>query len=198
MDGVGGMEAPALAAGAQVAECLGPAMRVRLIALARRFVLDASEAEDIAQETLIRASDVPPDVELAGRVDTWLLRVCRHVAIDHVRSRRSRRGVWAPMPDDAETWARPERHRHTLRDTRAMRRFCLRRWVPIVPRTPVSLRDLPAHARLIMSLYYEKGLSQPTICVMTGLSAPALRVRLFRARGALVEKALRVREPAAA
>ncbi|MHC4845030.1 MAG: sigma factor-like helix-turn-helix DNA-binding protein, partial [Planctomycetota bacterium] len=34
-------------------------------------------------------------------------------------------------------------------------------------------------------LYYERGYSQATICRMTGLSASALRVRLFRARGAL-------------
>jgi DNA-directed RNA polymerase specialized sigma24 family protein len=42
-----------------------------------------------------------------------------------------------------------------------------------------------------MSLYYEKGFSQTTICRMTGLSASALRVRLFRARGSLVARALR-------
>jgi len=73
----------------------------------------------------------------------------------------------------------------------ARRRFRLRRRAPPEVRAVrVSLRDLPAHSRLLMSLYYEKGLSQPTICRMTGLSASALRVRLFRARGALVEKAL--------
>jgi DNA-directed RNA polymerase specialized sigma24 family protein len=40
-----------------------------------------------------------------------------------------------------------------------------------------------------MVLYYERGLSQSTLCRLTGLSPSALRVRLFRARGVLAEEA---------
>jgi RNA polymerase sigma factor (sigma-70 family) len=184
MDGVGGIEAPA--SPASVAESLGPVMRQRLLSFARRFVLDASEAEDVVQEVLLRAGEVPEHIALIGRADSWLLRVCRHLAIDHVRSRRVRRAVWAPMPDEAEGWTHPERHGPVPRDAR---RFVLKRRAP-APRAPVTLRDLPAHVRLLMSLYYEKGYSQSTICSMTGLTTPALRVRLFRARGTLMEKAL--------
>jgi RNA polymerase sigma-70 factor (ECF subfamily) len=190
MDGVGGIEAPASPAEALVAECLGPGMRQRLLAFARRFVTDASEAEDVVQEVLLHAGDVPPHIVAIGRTNSWLLRICRHLAIDHARSRRVRRAVWAPMPDDAREWARPERHRPL---PRSARRFLLKRRAPVAPRAPVSLRDLPAHSRLLMSLYYEKGYSQSTICSMTGLSMPVLRVRLFRARGTLMEQALRPR-----
>ena len=190
MDGVGGMEAPASAAGAHVAECLGPVMRQRLLNFARRFVPDASEAEDVVQEVLLRAGEVPEHITLIGRTDSWLLRVCRHLAIDHVRSRRVRRAVWAPMPDDADTWTPPERPRSERWGpvARGARRFVLRRRTP-APRARVTLRDLPAHSRLLMSLYYERGLSQSAICSMTGLTTPALRVRLFRARGELMQQA---------
>jgi len=148
------------------------AMRDRLAAFARRFVGDAWEAEDIAQETLVRAGRSVNGLRRGDRAEAWLFRICRHAAIDHVRSRRVRRGVWAPMPLDGEGWAVPAA---PDADTESS--------APVGP--PVNLRALPAHHRLLMSLYYEQGWSQATICRMTGLSPSALRVRLFRARGAL-------------
>jgi len=198
MDGVGGLEAsasrrgrpvPCAPAGAtaragHIAEDLALELRQRLVAFARSLVDDPNEAEDIAQEVLLRAGCVPDELLRSGRPDAWLLRVCRHVAIDHLRSRRTRAGVWGPMPDDAEAWALHERHRPAARQvpprSRARRR-------PRRPARPLvlSLRDLPPAARLLMSLHYERGLTQPTLCRLTGLSTAALRVRLFRARGTL-------------
>jgi len=193
MDGVGGIEAPYGLEG-RLQECLGPEMRRRLEAFARRFVDDAIDAEDIAQEVLARVGLDPLGLLAAERADSWMLRMCRHVAIDHVRSRRVRQAVWAPMPEEPDVAGLAGESRWAGRlAAEGWRRFRLRRRVPpeaSAGRARVSLRDLPAPSRLLMSLYYEKGLSQPTICRMTGLSASALRVRLFRARGALVERAL--------
>jgi len=194
MNGVGGIEVAANLRSSRLAECLGPVMRQRLVAYACRFVADAMEAEDVAQEVLLRAGTDPAGLLAAERADAWLLRMCRHVAIDHVRARRVRQVVWSAMPDGAEAQElEADRARPMGRlAASARRRFCLKRRVALHPRAAhVSLRDLPSPARLLMSLYYEKGLSQPTICRMTGLSAPALRVRLFRARGALVARAQR-------
>jgi len=190
MDGVGGIEAPLGVEAARLQQLLGPAMRRRLEAFAHRLVDDATEAEDIAQEVLLRAGLDPAGLLAAERADAWLLRVCRHVAIDYVRARRVRQVVWAPMPDEKE---HPGEGRHAGgRAAADWRRFKLRRRAPPEARgARVSLRDLPAQSRLLMSLYYEKGFSQPTICRMTGLSASALRVRLFRARGSLVTRAVR-------
>ncbi|HEX5009537.1 MAG TPA: sigma-70 family RNA polymerase sigma factor [Planctomycetota bacterium] len=187
---MGGIEAPRGLEGGRLESFLGPAMRRRLEAFARRFVEDETEAEDIAQEVLLRAGLDPSGLLAAERADSWLLRVCRHVAIDHVRARRVRQAVWAPMPDESDCLI--EGRHATGRVSADWRRFKLRRRAPPEARgARVSLRDLPAQSRLLMSLYYEKGYSQPTICRMTGLSASALRVRLFRARGSLVARALR-------
>lgn len=142
-----------------------PEVRDRLVSFARRFVGDRGEAEDIAQETLMRAATGRATLRSRERAEAWLFRICRHAAIDYVRARRVRRGVWAPMSDEIEAWATSGSAGRAVR--------------------PVDLRRLPAHHRLIMALYYERGLSQPTLCRMTGLSASALRVRLFRARGTL-------------
>ena len=152
-----------------------PELRRRLVAFARRFVRDAGEAEDIAQETLFRAASGRARLRSAERAEAWLFRICRHAAIDHVRSRRVRRAVWSAMTSEIEGWATP---------TDAE---------PQDPRVPIrpDLFALPAHHRLLIVLYYERGLSQATISRMTGLSPSALRVRLFRARGVLANGALR-------
>lgn len=192
--GVGGIESTAarrrqapIARGepaGQVAEGLALELRQRLVSFARSLVDDRCEAEDIAQEVLLRAGAVPAAALADGRPDSWLLRVCRHVAIDHLRSRRVRAGVWGAMPEDAESLPCEARRRvgSQARPPRTRARRPPRR-----PRRTqgLSLRDLPPAARLLMSLHYERGLSQPTLCRLSGLSTSALRVRLYRARGAL-------------
>jgi RNA polymerase sigma-70 factor (ECF subfamily) len=151
----------------------GPAMRRRLAAFARRFVGPRGDAEDVAQEALARASDRLATLRSPERAEAWLLRICRHAAIDHVRWRAVRRHVWAPMPEEAESWAVPEAPRSEPEPP---------------PGAVIDLRVLPAHHRLLMSLHYEKGLAQGRICRLTGLSASALRVRLFRARAVLARR----------
>jgi RNA polymerase sigma-70 factor (ECF subfamily) len=153
---------------------LGPSMSQRLTAFARRFVSDRCEAEDIAQEALMRARDNLSALRSPSKAEAWLFRICRHAAIDHARARRVRRVVWAPMPDEGETWVTPL--------TPGPESLGLDEG----PSDRLDLSALPAHQRLLVSLHYERGLSQPTLCRMTGLLPSALRVRLFRARGTLL------------
>ncbi len=187
-DGVGGLAAagarsdtagPAAsgATGASdVADWFGAAMQKRLAAFARRFV-GVDDADDIAQETLLRAGAGLAALRAADRAEAWLFRICRHTAIDHVRARRVRRRFWSPLPDDAAVTVRIEPaaapSASAARDA-------------ILDELIAGLRRLPAHHRLLMTLRYVKGYSGETICRMTGLSEPALRVRLFRARWELV------------
>lgn len=146
-----------------------PAMHRRLVAFARRFVGDAGEAEDIAQETLMRAGAGPRQLRSPDRAEAWLFRICRHAAIDLVRSRRVRRAVWGQLPEDASELG-PIHEDASAEDAGG---------------AELDLADVPAHHRLLLDLHYRKGLSQPVLCRMTGLSPSALRVRLYRARRAL-------------
>ncbi|HZM01156.1 MAG TPA: RNA polymerase sigma factor, partial [Planctomycetota bacterium] len=148
---------------------LGPATSRRLAAFARRFVHDPGEAEDVAQEALLRATHNLASLRSPGKAEAWLFRICRHAAIDHSRARAVRRAVWAPMPDEAGP--QPTAVAEAGRASR--------------PAAGFDLRALAPHQRLLVSLHYERGLSQSTLCRMTGLMPSALRVRLCRARGAL-------------
>lgn len=141
----------------------------RLVGYARRFVGDHAEAEDIAQDTWMRAVRHALPAE---RPEAWLFRVCRHAAIDHVRARRVRKPVWrqAAEPGSLEAPA-PE---------------------PVgaepSPRLGSLLREhgrLSPSQRLLLDLHYGRTVPQPALCRMAGLEPSALRVRLFRARRAL-------------
>ena len=75
------------------------ALRPRAFAVGYRMLGSVAEAEDIAQETLLRVSMLvtPPDEPMA-----WVTTVATRLAIDHLRLARVRResyvGPWLPEP----------------------------------------------------------------------------------------------------
>ncbi len=80
------------------------ALRRRLLALARRWLADGSEAEDLVQDTYLRTAtgDLPPTA--AGH-EAWLVTVLRHLCIDVLRRRERYRGgggaSWLARPRPA-------------------------------------------------------------------------------------------------
>lgn len=147
-------------------------LRDRLLRYARQLVGDAGEAEDLAQETLLRVSQGLGGLRSRARVEGWMFRICRHVAIDHLRRRRVRRHVWS----------------HVSLEVGELD--------PAAPAEPgaadsADLAALTAHQRVLVALHHVRGLPQATLCRMSGLSPPALRVRLFRARRHLRERVRR-------
>ncbi len=68
-----------------------------------RLIGDATEAQDAAQETFVRAYHGlrrPAFRRGSGAFSTWLFRVARNVALDIIRKRRRRPA--SPLPDPAE------------------------------------------------------------------------------------------------
>ena len=75
------------------------AERTFLFGLCYRMTGTASDAEDVVQETFVRALEKPPrDVESALR--PWLVRVAMNLSRDLLRrrKRRSYHGIWLPTP----------------------------------------------------------------------------------------------------
>ncbi len=168
--------------GSQFENWASAQMRRRLVSFARRFVKDAHEAEDIVQEVLLRAEEGQAGLRTEERAENWLFRICRHAAIDHVRSRKVRRGVWGSMPEEVDGWAMPTGERPVQRSLRVP---------PVAERgRPLSLglTGVPAHQRLLLELYYGRGLGHAALSKRSGLSTSALRVRLYRARQILAQQ----------
>ena len=62
----------------------------RVVAQANRLLRDAAEAEDVAQEAMLRLWKIAPDWRAGdAKVSTWLYRVTANLATDRLRRRRS-------------------------------------------------------------------------------------------------------------
>jgi RNA polymerase sigma-70 factor, ECF subfamily len=77
-------------------------LRPRLVGIAYRMLGSVGEAEDIAQEALLRLHDALRRGEQIASPAAWLTAVATRLAIDHLRSARVRReayvGPWLPEP----------------------------------------------------------------------------------------------------
>jgi RNA polymerase sigma factor (sigma-70 family) len=78
----------------------------RVLSYATRMVSDRAEAEDVAQESMLRLWKIAPEWRQGeAKVSTWLYRVATNLCTDRLRARQRRRAVAledAPeMPDGA-------------------------------------------------------------------------------------------------
>jgi RNA polymerase sigma factor (sigma-70 family) len=80
----------------------------RMLSLAQRMLGDAAEAEDVAQEAMLRAwKQAPRWTPGQARFDTWLHRVALNLCYDRLRRRREI--ATDVMPDQIDDGPTPDR-----------------------------------------------------------------------------------------
>ncbi len=57
------------------------------------------EAEDLAQETFLKAWRSLHTLEDDDRFGPWLYRIATHTALDHLRKQKHRQEIWVQSPD---------------------------------------------------------------------------------------------------
>ena len=77
-----------------------------VLALATRMLADRAEAEDVTQETFIRAWKALPTWEPRAKFSTWLHRVALNLCYDRLRKRRE--STVAELPDQVDMALRPD------------------------------------------------------------------------------------------
>ena len=133
-----------------------------------------AEAEDVAQEALLRAYrrfHVLRDVQ---RFRGWLVRIAFRLALDRSRALRTRA--------DRETrWARPELRPppQSAEQLAALNQF--------QERLARALDELPDGQRLVMLLTAMQGYSMEEAAAILGVSTGTVKSRLFKARKRLME-----------
>ncbi|MFT3802402.1 MAG: sigma-70 family RNA polymerase sigma factor [Burkholderiaceae bacterium] len=112
------------------------ALRRRLIALARHWLADAGEAEDLVHETWLRTAQRGLPAEVISR-EAWLVTVLHHLCIDASRRRDRYRAVLGRIAEDD---ARPAGNDHPERLAEQAQRVehALRHLVRALPAADVA------------------------------------------------------------
>lgn len=163
------------AAGDQsAARALTARLTPRVLGLATRMLQDAAEAEDVAQEAMMRLWKTAPDWRVGeAKVSTWLHRVAANLCIDRLR-KRSRGGP--PLEDVAEPQdPTPSADTRLIAADRAAS-------------VTAAIADLPDRQRRAIELRHFEDLSNPDIGAALGVSVEAVESLLARARRTLAAR----------
>ncbi len=143
-----------------------------LIAWVRPRVRNASEAEDIVQETFIRAFRSLPDLKEPGRFSGWLLAIARNRSADHARKLHEVQSL------DGMSEEEPAGDRFTAASEDLAERIDRREEYQAVLR---AVDRLPEKYRLVVMLRYFEGFSGNEISHILDEPEGTVRNRLFRA-----------------
>ena len=142
----------------------------RILRYARSLVRDPTEAEDLTQETFLRAFRARDRLRDPRARLTWLYRIATHVCVDR-RRQRSRRPVEAETALEEIEVADSGLPLQQLIEQDEMR-ACVQAY----------LEDLPDGYRAVLLLYELQELSGPEIAELLDISLATVKIRLHRAR----------------
>lgn len=141
----------------------------RMLALARRMLGDAAEAEDVTQELFLRAwKQARVWKPGAGRFDTWMHRVALNLCYDRLRRRRE--DVMADPPERADP--APGAEAGLIAAATAVR-------------VQAAIDALPERQRTALILCHYQELSNIEAASLLGVSVEAVESLLSRARRTL-------------
>ncbi len=149
-------------------ELLG--QREKLLAFLRKKVSDPIVAEDILQESLLKAVQAAPDLKDEDKLVPWFYRILNNAVIDHYRKKGTEGKYMDQYALEADTRVEPE--------DEAMICACFRELIPTLK---------PEYAELIEAMELGDEDSE-VMAEHLGITRNNLKVRRYRARQQLRER----------
>lgn len=154
----------------------------RIIQLINRYVRDPYEAQDIAQETFIKAYRALGSFRGDSAFYTWIYRIAINTAKNHLAA-RSRR----PTDDEIEVEVAEQfESENSLRDQETPEGVLLSE--ELGQTIQLALEELPNELRTAITLREMDGLSYDEIAEVMECPVGTVRSRIFRAREAIDKK----------
>lgn len=154
-------------------ELLYNAYRGRIFTFLLRLARSSETADDLAQETFVKAYGALARCEPETKLLPWLYRIANNTAIDHFRRRT--RFTWLPFTAIGGTAVEP-------------RAVDEHGQVPERDAIAAVLATLPPENAAALLLHATEGYSYSEIAQIQGCSLPAVRSRIARARAAFKER----------
>jgi RNA polymerase sigma-70 factor (ECF subfamily) len=136
-----------------------------------RILHERGEAEDLAQESFIRAYDRIHTFDIEREFGPWIRRVAANLCLNHLESQK----VTVELDDerDADSAQLPEAAQEVRERSEQIRN---------------ALASLPANYRLVVELRHYQEMSYDEIATQLNIPLSDVKSHLFRARKILAEK----------
>jgi RNA polymerase sigma-70 factor, ECF subfamily len=152
----------------------------RLYRLARGILRDDSEAEDVVQETYVRAFTHLQDFRGDSSLATWLARIAMNEALGRLRRRRP--GIeWTSLPPGALE-AQIIQFPHSATSADPEKSMAQREIQQVVER---AIDELPDVFRIVFITRVIEGMNVEETSEILGLKPETVKTRLHRARNLL-------------
>lgn len=149
----------------------------RIFTLCVRILGDTDAAEELTQETLVKALTGLERFDGRSKLGTWLHRIATNACYSRIRSDRVRSRGRVAWPETAEPQARPGVKRaDEVLDAGQRRRL-----------VSLALDQIQPEHRVVLVLRDVQGLEYEQVAEVLGVPIGTIKSRLFRARAALRE-----------
>lgn len=152
-----------------------------VLSLIVRMVRDRDVAEDLAQESFVKAFRHLARYEPGRKFASWLFKIAHNTTLDYLRKKKLDTLPLDATDDEGESWevlAAP--------DTGSPHRRLESR--ELINGLEAALGDLLPHYREVLLLRFREGLAYHEIADVTGLPMGTVKIHLHRARKALAKK----------
>jgi RNA polymerase sigma-70 factor (ECF subfamily) len=145
-----------------------------------RFYGNYDLAQELTQETFLRCYQFLKSYDTKRKFSTWLYAVAKNLCIDELKKHKAGRevslddAIGAVDLKEAAEGTRPDQQGQALRKEENFKLL-------------EALQELPTTARTVLLLHYFQGLSYQEIGEALSLPVSTVKIRIFRAKKALLE-----------